>query len=33
MVISGLTYEAERDAVYDASISYLSVEYYLHSRK
>ena len=32
MVISGLIYEAERDADYDASISYLSVEYYLHSR-
>ena len=32
MVISGLIYEAERDANYDASISYLSVEYYLHSR-
>ena len=32
MVISGLVYEEHRDAVFDASICYLSVDYYLHSR-
>jgi ABC-type amino acid transport substrate-binding protein len=32
LVISGLVYEEQRDSFYDASISYLSVAYYLHSR-
>ena len=32
MVISGLVYEEARNEVFDASICYLSVDYYLHSR-
>ncbi len=32
VVISGLVYEEQRESVFDASIAYLSVNYYLHSR-
>ncbi len=32
LVITGLVYESQREEFYDASISYLSVDYYLHSR-
>jgi membrane-bound lytic murein transglycosylase MltF len=32
IVMSGLVYEEQRESVFDASITYLSVNYYLHEK-